>query len=146
MSETQKPDAIELPSEDSVLAYTQHKRQQIANQLLADGKLPEDPKMAKLALDVLDGMDRAALGRKRIKVEEQANKNQEHAAGLIAEILHKVSSNRHPSLTIDVNVEPPRLSDDIPAPELVDGETSPIGSGNETYETFTARMYPQTQD
>ena len=145
MSDAEKQDVIELPSENSILAYTQNKLQQIANQLLADCKLPDDPKIAKLALDVLDGMDRAALGRKRIKVEEQANKSQEHAAGLIAEILQKVGNNRHPSLTIDVYAEPPRLGDDIPHPELVDGETSPIGAGNETYETFTARMYPQNQ-
>lgn len=148
MSEIQSSEIpeLQLVPEDQVLAFTQFKRQQIANQLLADGKLPEDPKMAKLALDVLDGMDRAALGRKRIKVEEKANQNQEQAAALIAEVLNKVGSYRAPALPQGTIIDVPKLGNDVPEPELVPGETSDIGSQSETYETFTARMFQQPND
>ena len=148
MSEIQNSEIPEfqLVSEDQVLAFTQFKRQQIANQLLANGELPGDPKLAKLALDVLDGMDRAALGRKRIKVEERANQNQEQAAALITELLNKVGSYRPPILLQRDIVDIPKLGDDVPEPQLVPGETSDIGGQAETYETFTTRMFQKPDD
>ena len=127
-----------LPVEDDVLAFTHSKRKIIIDHMLKGG-VPEDPALTKVILSALDGMDKAALTRKRIKVEEKQSNNQEQAAALIAKLL-VASSDRRPSDNLSIAAFiAPVLGMDIPNPILVVGEAGG-GCEQQTYETFIAKI------
>ena len=131
--------------DDEVLQFTQSKRMEIVNKLTAKG-IPTDSNddMGNL-LKTLDGMDRVALGRKRIKADEGiAGANQAAAAAVIATLLQKANSGGAKPFQSDtlVDREIPVLGNDIPAPVLVDGETETAPS-QMSYDGFMAK-YQQT--
>lgn len=131
MAEASVPMVVpaEPMSDDQALQYTQGLRKQIIGTLTKGGtQLPvADKNQMAIILQAADGLDRAALGNKRIKVEEQANKTQEEAAGIIGQLLQTVTSQK-PFEAIDVESRPvreaPALPADVPPPTLVDGETA----------------------
>lgn len=137
--------APELPPETDVLAYTHHMRVEVLRQMMtgSDGnsKLPEDPADRKTIVTVLKDMDGQALGRMRIKVEQQANNNQEAAASLIAQLLNATAGHSAFKVGKPVARPAPVLPSDIPAPVLVEGETEtqamPLN-----YEEFVTKMTP----
>lgn len=129
-----------LVNEDTILAYTHDKRKSIVTQLLAKPDTLNDPDQTKIVLSALKDMDTAALGRKRIKVEEKASLNQEATAGLIARLLAATSSIKPYQSDIPSNKAAPVLGADIPEPVLVIGETSVIGATQQSYETFVASV------
>ena len=62
-------------SDDEVLDYTQVMRRKFVNEATVGGsKMPTDPKEAKVLLTALSDLDRAALGKKRIKSDEDIAK------------------------------------------------------------------------
>lgn len=113
-----------LEDEDAILAQTHAVRKQVVGLLFKDGQLPVEPDDRKLLMSTLKDMDSSALGRKRIKVEEKTNNNQEAAAGIIAQLLQQAAGKRSYQVDVPVDREIPTLGDDIPVPTLVDGETS----------------------
>ena len=125
-----------LPVEDEVLAFTHSKRSFIVNEMLKKG-IPEDPAYTKIILNALDGMDKSALTRKRIRVDERQNNNQEQAAALIAKLL--VASSGPKQLEEFTRTIIPILSSDIPDPIAVEGETSNSASA-QTYDSFIASL------
>jgi len=61
-------------SDDEILAFTQNARIGIASKLLANGKIPEDKSDRNLLTNVLDGLDRQVINKKRVDAEvNQAN-------------------------------------------------------------------------
>lgn len=130
-----------LPDEDDVLAYTHQQRLHMLGQVLAQGKLPEDPSMAKVAVSLLKDMDAAALGRKRIKVDEKIADTQEQAAGVIAKVLGAAALHKPYRIADAKDITPrpaPTLGSEIPPPRLVEGEMDEVTS-HESYESFVAR-------
>ena len=127
---------FKLPDEDQVLAYTHNKRKIIVDTLMTKG-VPEDVGTAKVLIATLDGMDKSALTRKKIKVEERANVHVEQAATIIAKILTMGAATNAFKTAEPVERVIPTLPTEIPDPVLVDGETSVVGS-NHTFETFMA--------
>lgn len=123
-------------NEDTILNYTHTKRKIIVESLLGKG-VPDDPAVVKVALAALDGMSRDAIGRKRIKVEEKTNKNQESAAALIAQLLSSSQCNGIFKSAESISRATPKLGTDIPAPVLVKGETSTIPL-DITYDSFVS--------
>lgn len=142
MSSTQLPPP-EVSPEDEVLAYTQGMRRRIVNKLTNDGKtIPGTESKDILILNqTLDSMDKAALGKMRIKVEEKANQTQEQAAGMIAQLLQKVTSQKPFEVIEGVAREIPQLPESVPAPRLVEGETATVAA-QQDFDTFTARFTP----
>ena len=136
---------VALVSEDKILAFTHAKRMFIVEQMLASGKLPEDPAEKKVLLNALDGMDKAALGRKRIKVEEKTNTSMAQAAALIAHVLNAPGVNQAYKASAPVQREAPTLPSDVPPPVLVEGETSVV-QNSRNYETFMADMGKQEEN
>jgi hypothetical protein len=68
MAETE----LKLMDDDEVLNYTQLQRRQFINHFTQNGQtMPTDPKDAKVLLTALADMDRSALGKKRIRTDEQ---------------------------------------------------------------------------
>ena len=82
---------VDVPdSEDKVLDYTLRQRQAIIATVAGKkGESLKDlsPRELDVVLAALDGMDRVALGRKRLKSENIALANQAAAAAVIARIL-----------------------------------------------------------
>lgn len=137
------PAEIQRDDDDSILAHSHELRKRIVNTLTDDGtKIPvADPRQMAALLQTLDGMDRQALGNKRIKVEEQANKTQEQAAGLIAGLLQKVTSQKPFEAVGVVAREVPTLPADVPPPRLVEGETATVAV-QQDYDSFVAQTSP----
>lgn len=131
-------------SEDQVLAYTQHKRKAIVQELTKTGAVPEDNSSRNMLLQALDGMDRAALTSKRIKSEEK-NGGMAGAASLVAALLTQVTGKKLTSDIIDPNRPTPLLGQDVPPPQLVPGETE-INPRQLDYDTFMATRTPQSSD
>lgn len=127
-----------LEEEDSIFAYTNERRKHIVTTLMKEDMALKDPAYAKIVLQALDGLDKVALGRKRIKVDEKINTNQEMAAGLIARLLNSTAGSKlYETTMFDINRKPPTLGTEIPNPILVEGETS-VNALAITFETFIA--------
>jgi hypothetical protein len=127
--ETSSPDAaiqnIEvIENEDQVLNFTQRKRQQIITQMMGTNgeKLKELERGDKMVLlQALDGMDRSALGKKRLKTDEKTAASAAAAAALIAQVLtapgvSQAGRSDAPRASV------PTLPTNIPDPQLVPGE------------------------
>lgn len=133
-------------SDDDILASAHDMRKRIVNKLTNNGTaIPVDDRAQLAALiQTLDGMDRQALGNKRIKVEEAANRTQEEAAGLISQLLQKVTSQKPFEATDVVAREVPALPASVPAPTLVDGETATTAP-QQDYDSFQAQFSPESK-
>jgi hypothetical protein len=105
--------------------------------------LPEDTKETSQVLAALDGMDRNAIGRKRVKIDEAATKTIGGMTGLVAEMLKnardisffQAGGATNPGVTRVA----PELGSDVPEPVLVEGELaqSPLQM---SFETFQAQF------
>lgn len=119
-------------TEDDVLLYTRAQRMALANELTKDG-VPTDKDNAGILLHALDGLDKASLTKLRILADEKANKQSANNAALIAEVLSKVGNCAYQMSGVSRNDT--SLPDDIPNPEIVEGEleTNPT---QVDYDTF----------
>lgn len=127
--------------EDQVLDFTQQTRRFIVDDLTGKGtKLPTDVDQQRRVLQTLDGMDRNALGRKKIKVEEAANQNVAGMTGIVAEMLRRskdISFFQPGATNPGATRVAPELGNDLPEPVLVEGELaqSPLQMSFETFQT-----------
>lgn len=124
--------------DDQVLDFTQTKRREIVDKLTASGIPVTDNEQMSTLLKTLDGMDRVALGKKRIKADENiAGANQAAAAAVVAHLLQKAGNAGiapFQSATL-VDRVPPTLGADIPRPVLVEGEMDVV-TPQLSYDTF----------
>lgn len=121
---TELPQAMD---EDQYLDYTQQVRQKVVQELTKENKLPDDPKMANVLLSTLDGMDRNALGRKRIKVDQETNQAVDGMSGLVAQMLRQSRLPEFFQATQDPDAPQraaPRVEGDLPDGDIVEGELS----------------------
>lgn len=133
--------SMDLPPEEAILAFTHHKRMGILGDLLKAGT-PSDPENIKVITGLLTDMDRSALTRKRIKVDEKSNAAQEANKNMVVELLKTLSSQTG-LRTIqgspeDISVVH-TLPDSIPKPDLQHDELSTTIS-TENFDDFMARM------
>jgi hypothetical protein len=129
-------------ADEAVLDYTQGMRKQIVGVLAKNLENLADPKIVGTISQVLDGMDRQALGKMKLRVEEQQVMNQEGMAANIAEILRQMGSGGHNFQAAEpVPREVPKLGSDVPDPVLVEGEvaTTPI---QQDFDSFHAQFAP----
>ena len=124
-----------IANDDAVLDYTLKMRKFVLDKMLADGKLPEDPAEKKIILNALDGMDKAAIAKKRIKLEEKVVDSHAGAAAIIASILSMSSSVNAFKDINPVNRVAPTLGSDVPEPVLVEGEAS-VTANQQTFSEF----------
>lgn len=124
--------------DDRRLNLTQNTRERIVTVLLKDNKIPEDKEDRQFLMAALDGLDRTTLGRARIKTDAQSNKSNAETAGMIAQLLAKVTPGTMvashgqfvrpaPALEVDFVVIP------------VEGECD-VGTHELSYETFIEKM------
>ena len=103
---------------------------------------PQDKGEQILLMQALDGMDRAALTNKRIKSDEKTQNDVAGAASMIAQMLSQMGGMvQMPKVNDDnvVDVEPKMLTEEIPEPVLVPGETE-INSPQLDYNSFVTSM------
>lgn len=108
----------EQGSEDKDLGYTRDIRKKLADSLTKTG-MPTDIKEQSILLQTLDGIDRAALGKLRIKSDEGISSAQTAAASILATLFNDPRTKnigKNTDLigdvpTFDVNIEPPILID-----------------------------------
>jgi hypothetical protein len=129
------------PSENEILAFTHQQRLAIHQKLAGEG-IPNDDDSIRLIMQNLSSIEGVTLGRMRIKVDEVANRNQEAASELISQMLLKANADgNRPFQTERVieGVAVPVLGNEVPPPELVEGELAPIGGVQLTYEDFVGK-------
>ena len=124
-------------TDDKDLDYTRQMRKRIVEDMTKD-KLPTDNKDRMVLLAVLDGMDRAALANKRIKSEEGNNNAKAIAAETIAMMFMDPRLKAHTKSQYDPNRPIPVLREDLPVPDLVEGELD-ASPTHETYESFMSK-------
>lgn len=122
MSEENSIDSVDLTR----LEFTQTVRERIVNKLTMNDEIPSDPDAQAFLMKALDGIDRAALAKARLK---QDDKSQSNTANIIAEMLRK---HRVGNGTNNVGFTPV-LDSSLIELNIVDGETS-IGSSNLRYD------------
>lgn len=131
-----------VPDKDEdVLEFTKHHRVRLLEAICPEGKPPVDIKDRSLLLQTLSDMDKAALGRIRIRADEGIGSNQAAAAASILTKLLTDARVRDMSRTPNATASAPELHSNIEAGKVIDGELD-IGRAQETFEEFTAR----TQD
>lgn len=134
--------------DDELLEWSVHERKLfIARMMKPDGSLPDDPKEKALVLKAMDGIEKIAISRKRIKIEDKAATSQAEAARLIAHVFKSVAEKN--PFVIDMGTAEqlspeqrkalPSLPDDIPLPELVEGETA-VSPPQNSYDNFMNSM------
>ena len=104
--------------EELDIKYVQSKRKFIVENMMEKG-IPKDRSEQAMLLAALDGLDRSAISRLRIKAEDKNANNMLGAAGIIAQMLTKVN----PQTNQIFDMAPPSLPASIAPIELLPGET-----------------------
>lgn len=130
----------EIPIENTTMRVANQVRMLIVNNLTKGGKtVPADPKDAKVLLAAVDGMDRQAIGRLRIKTDQQLANAAAEAIALADEIFIDrdtliARARRGESVgTVLSNVDV--LDQFVP----IEGQTA-INPKQESFEEFRLRM------
>lgn len=109
-------------TEDDVLDYTQSVREDVVKKLTKEG-MPGDIKDIHAILAALDGMDRAALAKKKIQAESDNMSKAAVAGAAITELLSSLRKENNKSEPIgEASPEQTRIPDHIEAPQVVPGE------------------------
>lgn len=118
---------VGVQTEEQDIEFVQAKRREIVHLTLKDGDLPDDKAHLAALMQSLDGLDRSATARMRIKSESESAKGQSAATAAVAHMLQQMTGGA--SKPADANREPPSLPASIAPPinphELVTG-THPV--------------------
>lgn len=129
-----------IEKEDDVLRFTQRSRQQIVKSLMSKDLNDLNSAQISLLAGMLDGMDRSAMGRKRLQTDEKVGNANAMAAAVIAQVLANPGAMKAGQI-ID-GQEPrralPVLPADVPEPTTVPGEMD-SDSPQMNYDTFMAQ-------
>lgn len=148
MNEVQTPQAAPVfANEDAVLDYTLDMRKKLMQAYIdpVTGEVSGDLDTRRFILQNLDGMERQALGRKKIKTEEKGQANAAEARALVAELLRQAPNavTRIGAIIEHESYAVPVLPSSVPPPELTSGETD-IGVSSLDFDTFMANK-PQME-
>lgn len=133
-------DLMETLTDDQVFDYTQNFRRRYIQTVTKDGtEIPTDPKEARVFLSALADMDKIAIGKKRLRSEEEVQKHSAQAIAELAATVQRALTQNAPQ-GVDTPREPPRLDDTTMGPlELVPGETL-VGHDVSDYAGFEKRL------
>ena len=130
---------VQLSQEDQELEYTRGLRRRMVDKLTENNHFPVEPKEVAALAGLLSDIDRQAISKKRIKAEEESNKQNGEAAAIIAQMLLQLNGKNMQSQETLERVNTPTLPAGLPPPVITDGLLD-MDSGNETYEQFSKRM------
>lgn len=119
-----------VDDDDDVLAYTQGMRRKLIDKATSNGaNIPTDPDGAGVVLKALGDMDRVAMGRKRLKVDQNIGDAVAQGTAIIAHIFGKVSGKDNPFVVkgeVPDRHLPEHPSDMAPGLTLVPGELDQV--------------------
>lgn len=136
--------AADAPDEDEVLAFTHQMRKRVVRDITKDGTPVNDSRQMGVLLQTLDGMDRSAITRKRMRVDQDIAKGtNESNAGLLAAVLRSIPNVGRPAPGEAPLVERaiPVLPDTVDIGQMVEGQTEKAPP-QDTYQSFMARNTP----
>lgn len=76
---------------DEDLQYTRALRKRIVENLISE-KLPDTDEDRKYLASMLDSIDRSALAKGKLKIDDKNANNQERVSGLVAEVLNRINN------------------------------------------------------
>jgi len=122
-------DTTAIKTEDEVLNFTQLKREAVVDHLSKD-KIPDDPKMLGALLAALDGMDRAALTKKKIQADSQIGDKLGLAGAAITQLFttmrEKTKNRQTTNADAPVNTAPTTIPSSIEKPVIKEGELGTV--------------------
>ncbi len=126
-------------SDEETLLYTQRMRKRLIEEnLLFDGKLPNDEKMQGTLLMTLRDMDKQSLSLKKIASDAGNADLDRQAAMMIATINKGVTANPFAAPSGSRSIPDP--GSEIPDIELSNHAELGIGISTETYDDFSAKV------
>jgi hypothetical protein len=131
--QTNKP--VDEAVDDQDIEFVRGERQRIVKAIAGTAIPVDDSKKMAVLLSALDGIDRSAIARKRIRSEDKAAAGMSGAAALIAKVL--TAANPLDFIKEGLQREAPVLGSEVKTPELVPGETH-RGTLNLSYEEVMA--------
>ena len=133
-------------TDDQILAFTQRIRVDQVNHILKTkpGGVIECKEDREYLIKNIEGLDKVALVRKRIAADKEAATGVSQAVGLISALLRQSKTTYNTTDVVDVSAPAPKLSSDIPEPDLVPGETE-INAGQLSYDEFVAGKQPASK-
>jgi hypothetical protein len=130
-------------AEDSDLEYTRMMRKKLVDDITTNGsKMPADIKDRSILLQALDGMDRAALTKKKIASDEGINDKQVMAAEIIAQIFNTKNLKENRTADDFIEGEIRVLDDNLEIPVINPGELDAVTPAID-YNAFVAKMENQ---
>ena len=127
------------------LDYTRSKRRAIVDKLTDKG-IPDDPEALNIILKTLDGIDRPALVKMRIKADEGISNQQATSAAALAQLYMNPKSKQRPVEIVDLGADDvrqiPELPQDLVAPSILPGELD-VSPQQDTYDSFMERQPEQ---
>lgn len=139
------PDAG-LDDKDPDMDYTQDLRKKVIQKLIEQnmGDVPTDKEGAQILAMFLDGVDRQAVAKQRIKIARKDSKSNEQVAKVLEEISRRRNSGEH--IEIDVTPSPKAMSridalsgNFLPSPTVMSGELN-TDNQQETPDEFFTRV------
>ena len=125
---------------NGTLQYTDDNRRGLVNKMVAGGEYPIDPHSQKVLLTALSDMDKAALGKARLKQDDKnADKDRAIASALLATV--QGFGNTNPFRAGESGVPVAGLdASQLPIPAFAPnpGETD-VGIKDEDYQTFAEK-------
>jgi len=116
------------------LELTLKTREIIINDMMFEGKVPEDKNGREFLIKALDGLDRTILTKAKIKSDDTATQSQRDTTKLIADVLSRLNIGGNTT----VRTLPSSLPNDIKISNIVEGEVD-IGVKNFTYDEFMTK-------
>jgi hypothetical protein len=128
-----------ISAEDLDLDYTRALRRTFVDKLVAEGKVTDDPDKFTMFKELLNGLDKAALGRKKIKSDEKIADKEAEAAAMIATLLNRPDIKTFGIIDGVTREVIPMLPEPEFEIEILPGEMD-ISPVLEDFHTFNARM------
>ncbi len=142
MNNTDNLDNVNLKPEEKDLEFTNEIRKKIVNHYIKDGGMPADVKDMAMLQNALDGIDRGALGKLKIKSDEKTNNKELVALETIANIFNTIPTNKLNASRITNEVGVMKEVKDVIDVTILDGEMSSVNEKTD-YEKFMAKMKNQ---
>lgn len=120
------------------LEYTKSVRKRIVTKL-TEKDIPGDTDELRILLTTLTDLDRAALGKMKIKSDDKNGAANANAQAVVAALLMKVDPSKV-ALMGRTERPIPTLGNDVEKPSIIEGEIA-IGTQTGTYEDFASKNF-----
>lgn len=127
----------QVDDDDKDLEYTRQVRMDLIKSMTKTG-MPTDNRDRMTLLSTLDGIDRVAIAKKKIKSDEGISNSKAMAAETIAMLFMDPRLKKTLEVKPDETREIPKLRNDLETPKLVEGELE-ITQQQESYDSFMSK-------